>query len=121
MKVVKLYEEFIEPKIISNNGHIELIDNNGSKIGQITMSKQDDYCELVGINIFPKYQGKGHFKKLMNLSFDWCKSNDLSKIELSVYKDNKKVIDLYKKYDFHIIDEPTKLGDEFIKMIKYLD
>ncbi|WP_216829504.1 GNAT family N-acetyltransferase [Alkalihalobacterium elongatum] len=45
-------------------------------------------------------QGKGIGKKLMNYTFNWCKTNHLHKLCLTVFASNEIALELYKKAGF---------------------
>jgi ribosomal protein S18 acetylase RimI-like enzyme len=72
----------------------------------------DDNKYWFGICILENYQGKGYGKKLMEYIFNHKKITNIDKIYLTVDKINDIAINLYKKYNFNIIEE----NDSYIKM-----
>jgi len=50
----------------------------------------------------PKYQKKGHAKKLMNFAEDFAQNNNYSSIRLDVYSQNSNVINFYRKRNYYI-------------------
>ena len=58
-----------------------------------------------GICILENYQSKGYGKMMMNYLFNHEKIKNIEDIYLTVDKINQKAIELYKKYNFVIIEE----------------
>ena len=61
----------------------------------------NDFPSL-GICISDNYQGKGIGKELMEYLIDFAKKKNKKGIVLTVYKDNERALNLYKKYGFEI-------------------
>ncbi|WP_347292852.1 GNAT family protein [uncultured Brachyspira sp.] len=59
----------------------------------------------LGISVLKEYWGRGIASKLLEYTINYCKANDLKKIELNVRADNNRVISLYKKFGFEIEGE----------------
>ncbi len=72
----------------------------------------DDNKYWFGICILENYQGKGYGKKLMEYIFNHEKIINIDNIYLTVDKINDIAINLYKKYNFYIIEEK----DSYFKM-----
>ncbi len=70
--------------------------------------------DWLGICILEKYQNKGFGKIIMSNLLDYCQTNKIDKIYLSVDNNNNNAIKLYKKYNFEI--ETTK--NDIIYMCK---
>ena len=74
----------------------------------------DDNKYWFGICILENYQGKGYGKKLMEYIFNHEKIINIDNIYLTVDKINDIAINLYKKYNFYIIEE----NDSYFMMRK---
>jgi ribosomal protein S18 acetylase RimI-like enzyme len=70
-----------------------------------------DYCKetniyWLGICILDEYQGKGFGNQMMIKLIEIFKEKQLSKeLYLTVDKDNQKAINLYKKFNFDLIED----------------
>lgn len=53
-----------------------------------------------GVGVLQGHWGYGIGKNLLKESIDWCDSNGIRKITLTVLESNQKAIVLYKKYGF---------------------
>ena len=72
----------------------------------------DDNKYWFGICILENYQGKGYGKKIMEYIFNHERIKNIDNIYLTVDKINDIAINLYKKYNFYIIEEK----DSYFKM-----
>jgi ribosomal protein S18 acetylase RimI-like enzyme len=72
----------------------------------------DDNKYWFGICILDKYQGNGYGKKIMEYIFNHEKIKHIDKIYLTVDKINTIAVNLYKKYNFYIVEEK----DSYFKM-----
>ena len=59
----------------------------------------------LGISVLKTYWGKGIAKKLILHAIEYCKSNSIKKIELTVRTDNERALKLYKNIGFVIEGE----------------
>lgn len=59
----------------------------------------------LGITVLKKYWGNKIGEKLINHVLNYCKSNSIKKIELTVRVDNERALKLYKKFGFEIEGE----------------
>ena len=57
------------------------------------------------LGVLDMYQGQGIATKLFDQLFDWAKEAKLSRLELTVIKDNDKAFNLYKKMGFTLEGE----------------
>lgn len=69
------------------------------------------------IGILSEYRGKGIGSKLFNNITNWAEKHNLSRLELTVVKDNLAGVKLYKKHGFEI--EGTKKKSLIINDIAY--
>lgn len=67
----------------------------------------------LAITVLKNYWGNKIGEKLIDYAIDYCKSNFIKKIELTVRIDNERALKLYKKFGFEIEGE--------IKNFIYLD
>lgn len=120
-KNIDILQEFLKNKLSDNFRYfnkrdISVIDNhlitligtvNNKPIayGHIDYSKEDNMYWL-GICILDDYHGKGYGKQIMNeLINKFKESIFISKLYLTVDKNNTVAIKLYEKYLFNIYDE----------------
>jgi ribosomal protein S18 acetylase RimI-like enzyme len=97
--------------VISNHLITLILIDNNLPVGYAHID-YDDNKYWFGICILENYQGKGYGKKLMEYIFNHKKITNIDKIYLTVDKINDIAINLYKKYNFNIIEE----NDSYIKM-----
>lgn len=77
-----------------------IIDNN--EIGFIETIPNIDYLEITDVLIYESYRGKGY----SNILFDYLIENsNYNKYLLEVSINNNIAINLYKKYNFKIINK----------------
>lgn len=100
---------------LTNNDHIFVaeVEKDGFKkvVGNVGMhvssTNRTRHCAEIGIMVHSDFQGKGIGRELLNkvidLADNWLM---LVRLELSVYVDNEKAINLYKSLGFEI--EGTK-------------
>ena len=81
-----------------------------------TAKRTQHTAELV-IGILSEYRGKGIGSKLFNNITNWAEKHNLSRLELTVVKDNLAGVKLYKKHGFEI--EGTKKKSLIINDIAY--
>ena len=79
-----------------------LIDEN-LPVGYAHIDYDDKYW--FGICILDKYQGKGYGTKMMEYILNHEKIKNIDKIYLTVDKINTIAVNLYKKYNFYIVEE----------------
>ncbi len=96
---------------LSESDHLlvaEINDNNTKKVVgviglNVSKSPRTRHTASIGIMVHKCYQGKGIGKTLMdnilNLADNWLM---IVRIELGVFTDNKKAINLYKSFEFEI-------------------
>ncbi len=57
------------------------------------------------LGVLEEYQGKGIASQLFNQVFEWAKEIEITRLELTVIKDNVKAFHLYRKMGFVIEGE----------------
>ena len=53
----------------------------------------------------PKYRGQRSFAKILNWAIDYCKQHSLDSIKMDTWSSNPDIIEFYKKYGFHVVEE----------------
>jgi ribosomal protein S18 acetylase RimI-like enzyme len=71
------------------------------------------------IGISKNYCGQGIGSFLLEEMLEWCKKIGITKVELKVAEENKRGIELYKKYGFKIVGKLEK--DLYLGKGEYLD
>ena len=66
---------------------------------------RNQHSAYLVLGVLDMYQGQGIATKLFDQLFDWAKENKLSRLELTVIKDNNKAFNLYKKMGFTLEGE----------------
>jgi RimJ/RimL family protein N-acetyltransferase len=67
--------------------------------------QRNQHSAYLVVGVLDLYQGHGIATKLFDQLFDWAKENKLSRLELTVIKDNNKAFNLYKKMGFTLEGE----------------
>lgn len=112
-----------------NNGNVQffLVNNNDEVVGWCDITpKQDETSDNIGVlgmGIIKTHRNKGYGKKLLESSLDEAKDKNIEKIELEVYKSNRRAILLYESFGFKYEERKVKssLNDNTLKMVLYLD
>jgi len=104
-----------------DNSTVLVAEDKDKLIGYIiavggTVKRTQHTAELV-IGILSEYRGKGIGSKLFNNITNWAEKHNLSRLELTVVKDNLAGVKLYKKHGFEI--EGTKKKSLIINDIAY--
>lgn len=110
---VESSKEFVE-YIISNNYAQFIAIKNNEVIGWCDAIPYNfegmKHVACLGMGIIQKYRGKGIGSKLISLTIEHAKNkNNIEKIELEVFKSNKKAVEFYKKHGFKIEGEKIKV------------
>lgn len=92
------------------NSTVLVAEDNDKLVGYLfaiggTAKRTEHTAQLV-IGILTEYRGKGIGTRLFNNVTQWARENGLSRLELTVVKDNIAGVELYKKCGFDI--EGTK-------------
>ncbi|WP_217587461.1 GNAT family N-acetyltransferase [Lentibacillus saliphilus] len=67
--------------------------------------KRNQHSAYLVLGILEAYQGRGIATQLFHQVFEWAKEIDISRLELTVIKDNIKALNLYRKMGFIIEGE----------------
>lgn len=67
--------------------------------------KRNQHCAYLVLGILDEYQEQGIATKLFHRIFEWAKEAEISRLELTVMKDNIKAFNLYRKMGFVIEGE----------------
>jgi len=62
--------------------------------------KRNRHSAYLVLGILEEYQGQGIASKLFNQVFEWAKEVEITRLELTVIKDNIKAFNLYRKMGF---------------------
>jgi len=107
------YIDFIK----SSNSLIFIVEDGDSIVGYISIERgwanQIKHTGFLIVGLLEKYRGQGFGTKLFEQAINWCKDNDIHRIELCVRSDNNNAISLYKKMGFVI--EGTKVHQLKVK------
>lgn len=66
------------------------------------------HSAMFGITILKEYSGIGLGSLLVEQVINWSQENDIEKIDLEVFEENRPAIRLYKKFDFIIEGRKNK-------------
>lgn len=62
--------------------------------------KRKRHSAYLVLGVLEEYQGQGIASKLFNQIFEWAKEVEITRLELTVIKDNMKAFNLYRKMGF---------------------
>ncbi|MFJ7975968.1 N-acetyltransferase family protein [Peribacillus sp. JNUCC 23] len=62
--------------------------------------KRNQHSAYLVLGVLEEFQGQGIASKLFNRVFEWARENELSRLGLTVIKDNSKAFNLYRKMGF---------------------
>ena len=62
--------------------------------------KRNRHSAYLVLGILEEYQGQGIASKLFNQVFEWAKEVEITRLELTVIKENIKAFNLYRKMGF---------------------
>ncbi|MGE8079645.1 N-acetyltransferase family protein [Peribacillus loiseleuriae] len=62
--------------------------------------KRNQHSAYLVLGVLEEFQGRGIASKLFNQVFEWATENELSRLGLTVIKDNIKAFNLYRKMGF---------------------
>lgn len=116
-------EKLIESLISNPNSKIIASEVDGSLVGFLAASHRTleriKHTATFVIGVEQAHWGKGISSSLMTEMFHWVEKNEIKRIELEVVSENKRAIELYKKYGFEV--EGVKRKDHDIGNGQYLD
>ena len=91
-----------EGELAEKSKHYIVAKFAGLVIGYVGLQTLGDELNLLKIAVLPQYRNLGVGFKLMQLSFDYKKENNLQNYFLEVRESNQKAIKLYKKFGFKL-------------------
>jgi putative acetyltransferase len=101
----------LESYYFNNNGWFEVIEGESKIIGSYGLLKvSESTCELRKMYLYPKHQGKGLGRKMMDKALAKAKKLGYSEMTLETNSVLDKAIQMYKQYGFqqyhpeHIVD-----------------
>jgi ribosomal protein S18 acetylase RimI-like enzyme len=120
-QVEYMLEKFQSHRAISNqiekNGFIYYLleDKNGKRVGYFAVVPHPEELFLSKLYITVENRGKGYARCVLEFIETFAKGKGLSKITLTVNKNNTDSINAYKKLGFVITDSRvTDIGDGFV-------
>ena len=96
-------EGYLESFYIDNNKIIYVALDNEKIIGFLSICKYDNYIYLDDYCVNYKYRGKGIGTKLMNLSYEYAKENNINIIKTHVESANHESKEYYQNKGFKLI------------------
>lgn len=91
-----------EEELSEKSKHYIVAKFAGLVIGYVGLQTLGDELNLLKIAVLPQYRNLGVGFKLMSLSFDYKKENNLKNYFLEVRESNQNAIKLYKKFGFKL-------------------
>lgn len=67
--------------------------------------QRNQHTAYLALGVLDMYQGQGIATKLFDQVFDWAREVNISRLELTVIKDNSKAFNLYRKMGFTLEGE----------------
>ncbi|SFA94769.1 Protein N-acetyltransferase, RimJ/RimL family [Lentibacillus halodurans] len=67
--------------------------------------KRDQHSAYLALGVHDAFHGRGIATKLIKYVFEWAEETGISRLELTVIKDNVKAINLYEKMGFRVEGE----------------
>ncbi len=99
--------EFKKYKKKFNINQIKIIQCEGKDIGRLRVVRSKEFIYIGGLQILPKFQGRGIGKAVMGDLIIESKQIKVP-IKLEVHHVNNKAISFYTKMGFQVIDENKK-------------
>ena len=116
IKKVKTSETSNYFVVMKNNKMIGCIGFNGN-----TARKMKHYG-TIGISVLKEYWGRGVATALLEKLISWSKEKGIKKINLDVFENNKRAIELYEKFGFKLegcIEDGIFDGENYINLLVY--
>jgi RimJ/RimL family protein N-acetyltransferase len=109
-------------KILSEPNSILFVAENENKlVGFIAVIssnlKRNRHSANIVLGVLEDYRGQGIATKLFNKAFEWAKEVRISRLGLTVIKENNKAFNLYKKMGFALEGERVQslqINGEFV-------
>jgi putative acetyltransferase len=114
-KSIETWRKTIERWLDDEQMHVFVADVGGKAVGSIHLKVgkgRERHVGTISMAVHDMYQGQSIGKMLMltviDLADNWL---NLLRLQLEVYTDNERAVNLYKRFDFEI--EGRKRGDGF--------
>jgi putative acetyltransferase len=114
-KSIETWRKTIERWLDDEQMHVFVADVGGKAVGAIHLKVgkgREHHVGTISMAVHDMYQGQSIGKMLMltviDLADNWL---NLLRLQLEVYTDNERAVNLYKRFDFEI--EGRKRGDGF--------
>jgi L-phenylalanine/L-methionine N-acetyltransferase len=112
---LETWRKTIEHELHDEHMHVFVADVSGKAVGSIHLKVgkgRESHVGTISMAVHDMYQGQSIGKMLMftviDLADNWL---NLLRLQLEVYTDNERAVNLYKRFDFEI--EGRKRGDGF--------
>lgn len=110
-------------KSFRNTENITLVKKNKTVVGLYNCHLDNEVTNgsimIFNVCVVKKERGQGFGKKIMEHAIDRCSELDKD-LTLTVYRENKQAIELYKKLGFQIVPVSKQPEDEFFMYQKFL-
>lgn len=118
---VEQQKKSIKHILSEQNSNIFVAEVEDRLVGYITVLggnvQRNRHRAYLVLGVHEDYQGQGVATKLFNNVFDWAKEVGITRLELTVIKNNTKAFNLYKKMGFVIEGEKVhslKINGEYV-------
>lgn len=91
--------------VINNHSITVLLANNDSQNIAYGHIDFDGLTYWLGIMVIESELGNGWGRGMMTFLIDYCDNNEITIVKLTVDKSNYKAINMYKKFEFQIVED----------------
>lgn len=103
-RTIEQQKEIIEGIFSKKKSMIFVAETDDRLVGFIEVLgsslKRIKHSAYLVLGVLEEYQGKGIATQLFNRVFEWAMENEITRLELTVIKDNDKAFNLYRKKGF---------------------
>ncbi|MGP6207768.1 GNAT family N-acetyltransferase [Cuniculiplasma sp. SKW3] len=120
---VYFYTEKGQKDLIKNPDDLNIVaESNGEIVGMMTIQRgifrKNRHTATMGIAIMNGYRHIGIGRKMISEGIEWCKQQNIRKLNLEVFSSNENAISLYKKMGFEV--EGVR-KNQFLIFDRYVD
>lgn len=90
----------VTKRMINEGFDYYLLNNGNNVIGFISVMKDEDTLAISNVYLLKDYRDKGYIDLLIKKISKKCIGTSISKVEITVNKLNKEVIEIFNKYEF---------------------